>query len=59
MNENIPQQHLSDEIRHNNLAYTLFSWSKQKGIDPIMVKKVKAFIFMIIMVKNGLIFLPG
>lgn len=26
------------EIIQNNLDYTLFSWSKQKGIDPIAVK---------------------
>jgi taurine---2-oxoglutarate transaminase len=26
------------EIIHNNLEYTLFSWSKQKGINPIAVK---------------------
>ncbi|MEO6731285.1 MAG: aminotransferase class III-fold pyridoxal phosphate-dependent enzyme [Ferruginibacter sp.] len=27
-----------DSIVQNNLDYTLFSWSKQKGIDPIAVK---------------------
>jgi taurine--2-oxoglutarate transaminase len=26
------------EIIKNNLDYTLFSWSKQKGINPIAVK---------------------
>ena len=26
------------DIINNNLDYTLFSWSKQKGIDPIAVK---------------------
>ena len=26
------------EIIQNNLDYTLFSWSKQKGIDPIAIK---------------------
>ncbi len=26
------------EIVQDNLDYTLFSWSKQKGIDPIAVK---------------------
>jgi taurine---2-oxoglutarate transaminase len=26
------------EIIRNNLEYTLFPWSKQKGIDPIAVK---------------------
>ena len=26
------------EIIQNNLDYTLFSWSKQKGIAPIAVK---------------------
>ncbi|MBL7703872.1 MAG: aminotransferase class III-fold pyridoxal phosphate-dependent enzyme [Ferruginibacter sp.] len=26
------------EIVQNNLDYTLFSWSKQKGIDPIAIK---------------------
>ncbi len=28
----------ADEIIQDNLDYTLFSWSKQKGIDPIAVK---------------------
>ena len=28
----------SKEIIDNNLDYTLFSWSKQKGIAPIAVK---------------------
>ncbi|MES2891590.1 MAG: aminotransferase class III-fold pyridoxal phosphate-dependent enzyme [Bacteroidota bacterium] len=28
----------SQEIIHDNMEYTLFSWSKQKGIDPIAVK---------------------
>ena len=28
----------STEIIQNNLEYTLFSWSKQKGIAPIAVK---------------------
>ena len=27
-----------EEIIRNNLDYTMFSWSKQKGIDPIAVK---------------------
>lgn len=30
-----------DEIIQNNLDYTLFSWSKQKGISPIAVKSGK------------------
>lgn len=45
MKENIPQQNLSDEIRQDNLAYTLFSWSKQKGIDPIIVEKGEGVYF--------------
>src|SRR3954463_4679694 len=28
----------SQEIIQDNLNYTLFSWSKQKGINPIAVK---------------------
>ena len=28
----------TQEIIQDNLDYTLFSWSKQKGIDPIAVK---------------------
>lgn len=31
----------TEEIVENNLDYTLFSWSKQKGIDPIAVKYAK------------------
>lgn len=30
-----------EEILHNNLEYTLFSWSKQKGIDPICVERAE------------------
>lgn len=29
---------IAEEIIQSNLDYTLFSWSKQKGIDPIAVK---------------------
>ncbi len=28
-----------EEVLRNNLDYTLFSWSKQKGIDPICVQR--------------------
>ena len=28
----------SEEVVRNSLDYTLFSWSKQKGINPIAVK---------------------
>lgn len=28
-----------DEILRNNFDYTLFSWSKQKGIDPITIER--------------------
>ena len=31
----------AEEIIKNNLDYTLFSWSKQKGISPIAVKNAK------------------
>ena len=31
----------TSEIINNNLDYTLFSWSKQKGINPIAVKYAK------------------
>src|SRR6476661_1390059 len=31
----------TEEIIQNNLDYTLFSWSKQKGIAPIAVKHAK------------------
>ncbi|HRH51399.1 MAG TPA: aminotransferase class III-fold pyridoxal phosphate-dependent enzyme [Panacibacter sp.] len=30
-----------DEILHNNLDYTLFSWSKQKGLNPINVERAE------------------
>ena len=32
---------IREEILKNNLDYTLFSWSKQKGIDPICVERAK------------------
>lgn len=31
----------TEEIVQNNLDYTLFSWSKQKGLNPIAVKYAK------------------
>lgn len=30
-----------EEVLQNNLDYTLFSWSKQKGIDPICVQRAE------------------
>ncbi|RYF88873.1 MAG: aminotransferase class III-fold pyridoxal phosphate-dependent enzyme [Chitinophagaceae bacterium] len=32
---------MADSIIRDNLDYTLFSWSKQKGIDPIAVKSAE------------------
>ena len=34
-----------DEILHNNLDYTLFSWSKQKGLNPINVERAEGVYF--------------
>ncbi len=31
-------QSLTEKIIHNNQEFTLFSWSKQKGTNPIAVK---------------------
>ncbi len=31
----------TQEIIQDNLDHTLFSWSKQKGIDPIAVKRAE------------------
>lgn len=45
MDENIPKQTLSGEILHDNLNYTLFSWSKQKGIDPIIIERGEGVYF--------------
>ncbi len=36
--ESLSRQVGSREVIQNNLDYTLFSWSKQKGISPIAVK---------------------
>src|SRR5271154_7080453 len=30
-----------EEVLRNNLDYTLFSWSKQKGLDPICVERAE------------------
>lgn len=30
-----------DEILKNNMEYTLFSWSKQRGIDPLMIERAE------------------
>ncbi len=45
MNKHISQQELSSQILHDNLDYTLFSWSKQKGINPILVEKGEGVYF--------------
>ncbi len=34
-------QEEKDEILKNNMDYTLFSWSKQKGINPISVERAE------------------
>src|SRR5436853_5624194 len=38
MQETISTKTETEEIIQDNLDYTLFSWSKQKGISPIAVK---------------------
>ena len=30
-----------EEVLHKNLEYTLFSWSKQKGIDPLCIQRAE------------------
>lgn len=45
MTENTPHQKSYAEILEENLSYTLFSWSKQKGIDPIMVERGEGVYF--------------
>ena len=37
----LPGSSSREEILKNNLDYTLFSWSKQKGLDPICVEKAE------------------
>ena len=32
---------MSNEIKQNNLDYTLFSWSKQAGIDPVVAERAE------------------
>ncbi|MES2882415.1 MAG: aminotransferase class III-fold pyridoxal phosphate-dependent enzyme [Bacteroidota bacterium] len=41
MPKTITQTSEREEILHNNMEYTLFSWSKQKGIDPIAVERAE------------------
>src|SRR5215210_4184934 len=38
LNPFIDQKTETEEIIRENLDYTLFSWSKQKGLNPIAVK---------------------
>jgi taurine---2-oxoglutarate transaminase len=38
MSETLLKKSETEEIMQNNQEYTLFSWSKQKGINPIAVK---------------------
>jgi len=40
-NEALDHTSQREEILNNNLDYTLFSWSKQKGIDPICVQRAE------------------
>ncbi len=58
---NMSTQTLSQtqEIIQDNHDYTLFSWSKQKGINPIAVKYGEGFICMIMMAKRYIDFLQG
>lgn len=44
MNENISPK-AQPSILRDNLDYTLFSWSKQKGINPIVVEKGEGVYF--------------
>src|SRR5882672_3666074 len=39
--ETIARASEREEVLQNNLDYTLFSWSKQKGIDPICVQRAE------------------
>jgi taurine---2-oxoglutarate transaminase len=41
MLESVLNKTETEEIIENNLDYTLFSWSKQKGINPIAVKRAE------------------
>lgn len=45
MSTNISQQELSSAILHDNLDYTLFSWSRQKEINPILIEKGEGVYF--------------
>lgn len=38
---NAQPHHIADQIRQDNANYTLFSWSKQAGLDPINVSHGK------------------
>jgi taurine--2-oxoglutarate transaminase len=40
-NEDITLETEREEVLRNNLDYTIFSWSKQKGIDPICVQRAE------------------
>jgi taurine--2-oxoglutarate transaminase len=40
-NEDIALETEREEVLRNNLDYTIFSWSKQKGIDPICVQRAE------------------
>ncbi len=35
----VPEKGITEKIIHNNQDYTVFSWSKQKGTNPIAVEK--------------------
>ena len=45
-----------EEILQNNADYTLFSWSKQAGLNPIAVKVAKGFIYTTMTTNAILIF---
>lgn len=45
MKSNLSQQDLPSQILQANLDYTLFSWSKQKGINPIVIEKGEGVYF--------------
>ena len=41
LTDEIITQEEKDEILKNNLEYTLFSWSKQRGINPLLIERAE------------------
>ncbi|WP_223285005.1 hypothetical protein [Hymenobacter qilianensis] len=51
--------HDKQQILQDNLDYTLFSWSKQAGLNPINAERAEGYMCTTVMGSATLIFPPS